>query len=85
MPGMPPRSSLTASVIFTGMAVTYWEREVAGKDLREELGTGYTEALWTAYPKVPRPATGAPQNPIQRACLEWRDPTSTYRSRALRL
>lgn len=26
---------------------------VAGKDLRAELGTGYAEALWAAYPKVP--------------------------------
>jgi hypothetical protein len=29
---------------------------IAGKDLREELGTGYAEALWTAYPKVPKSA-----------------------------
>jgi len=26
---------------------------VAGKDLRAELGDGYAEALWAAYPKVP--------------------------------
>ena len=26
---------------------------VAGKDLRAELGTGYAEALWAAYPEVP--------------------------------
>ena len=26
---------------------------VAGKDMRAELGDGYTEALWKAYPKVP--------------------------------
>ena len=26
---------------------------VAGKDLRAELGGGYAEALWAAYPKVP--------------------------------
>jgi len=26
---------------------------VAGKDLRAELGSGYAEALWAAYPKVP--------------------------------
>jgi len=26
---------------------------VAGKDLRVELGSGYAEALWAAYPKVP--------------------------------
>ena len=26
---------------------------VAGKDMRTELGSGYTEALWAAYPKVP--------------------------------
>ena len=26
---------------------------VAGKGLRAELGTGYAEALWSAYPKVP--------------------------------
>jgi hypothetical protein len=29
---------------------------VAGKDLRTELGGGYAEALWAAYPKVPRSA-----------------------------
>src|SRR5208282_1645501 len=29
---------------------------VAGKDLREELGTGYAEALWHTYPKVPKSA-----------------------------
>ena len=29
---------------------------IAGKDLRQELGEGYTEALWAAYPKVPRSA-----------------------------
>jgi hypothetical protein len=29
---------------------------IAGKDLREELGTGYAEALWAAYPKVPKSA-----------------------------
>jgi hypothetical protein len=29
---------------------------IAGKDLREELGSGYAEALWNAYPKVPRSA-----------------------------
>jgi hypothetical protein len=29
---------------------------VAGKDLREELGSGYAEALWQAYPKVPKSA-----------------------------
>ena len=29
---------------------------IAGKDLREELRSGYTEALWAAYPKVPRSA-----------------------------
>ena len=29
---------------------------IAGKDLREELGEGYAEALWAAYPKVPRSA-----------------------------
>lgn len=29
---------------------------IAGKDLRAELGDGYTEALWAAYPKVPRSA-----------------------------
>ncbi len=26
---------------------------VAGKDMRAELGAGYAEALWAAYPKVP--------------------------------
>ncbi len=26
---------------------------VAGKDLRAELGSGYAEALWAAYPEVP--------------------------------
>jgi hypothetical protein len=26
---------------------------IAGKDLRTELGDGYTEELWAAYPKVP--------------------------------
>lgn len=26
---------------------------VAGKDMRDELGGGYAEALWAAYPKVP--------------------------------
>ena len=26
---------------------------VAGKDMRAELGSGYAEALWSAYPKVP--------------------------------
>jgi len=26
---------------------------VAGKDMRGELGSGYAEALWAAYPKVP--------------------------------
>ncbi len=29
---------------------------VAGKDLRTELGDGYAEALWAAYPKVPASA-----------------------------
>jgi hypothetical protein len=29
---------------------------IAGKDLRAELGEGYAEALWAAYPKVPRSA-----------------------------
>ena len=29
---------------------------VAGKDLRAELGDGYAEALWAAYPKVPASA-----------------------------
>ena len=29
---------------------------VAGKDLRAELGSGYAEALWAAYPKMPRSA-----------------------------
>ncbi len=29
---------------------------IAGKDLRAELGTGYAEALWAAYPKVPASA-----------------------------
>jgi hypothetical protein len=29
---------------------------IAGKDLREELGAGYAEALWAAYPKVPKSA-----------------------------
>ena len=29
---------------------------IAGKDLREELGEGYAEALWAAYPTVPRSA-----------------------------
>ena len=29
---------------------------IAGKDLRAELGDGYAEALWTAYPKVPKSA-----------------------------
>lgn len=29
---------------------------IAGKDLRAELGSGYVEALWTTYPKVPRSA-----------------------------
>ena len=29
---------------------------IAGKDLREELGSGYAEALWSAYPKVPKSA-----------------------------
>ena len=29
---------------------------VAGKDMRQELGNGYAEALWAAYPKVPRSA-----------------------------
>jgi hypothetical protein len=26
---------------------------IAGKDLRQELGDGYAEALWTAYPHIP--------------------------------
>lgn len=26
---------------------------VAGKDMRDELGSGYAKALWAAYPKVP--------------------------------
>ena len=29
---------------------------IAGKDLRAELGDGYAEALWKAYPKVPKSA-----------------------------
>lgn len=29
---------------------------IAGKDLRAELGSGYAEALWAAYPKVPKSA-----------------------------
>ena len=29
---------------------------VAGKDLRAELGSGYAEALWRVYPKVPASA-----------------------------
>ncbi len=29
---------------------------IAGKDLRAELGDGYAEALWAAYPKVPKSA-----------------------------
>jgi hypothetical protein len=29
---------------------------IGAKYLREELGTGYTEALWHAYPKVPKSA-----------------------------
>jgi hypothetical protein len=29
---------------------------IAGKDLRAELGEGYAEALWKAYPKVPKSA-----------------------------
>jgi len=29
---------------------------IAGKDLRVELGDGYAEALWKAYPKVPKSA-----------------------------
>lgn len=29
---------------------------IAGQDLRSELGDGYTLALWTTYPKVPRSA-----------------------------
>ena len=29
---------------------------IAGKDLRAELGGGYAEALWAAYPKVPASA-----------------------------
>ena len=29
---------------------------VAGKDVQAELGIGYAEALWGAYPKVPRSA-----------------------------
>ena len=29
---------------------------IAGKDLRAELGDGYAEALWQAYPKVPASA-----------------------------
>jgi hypothetical protein len=29
---------------------------VAGKDMREELGDGYAEELWRAYPKVPASA-----------------------------
>ncbi len=29
---------------------------IAGKDLRTELGEGYTKALWGAYPDVPRSA-----------------------------
>lgn len=29
---------------------------IGGKDLRAELGSGYAEALWAAYPKVPRSA-----------------------------
>ena len=29
---------------------------IAGTDMRDELGDGYTEALWSAYPKVPRSA-----------------------------
>jgi len=29
---------------------------IAGKDLRTELGNGYAEALWAAYPKVPASA-----------------------------
>ena len=29
---------------------------IAGKDLRAELGPGYAEALWAAYPKVPKSA-----------------------------
>jgi len=29
---------------------------IAGKDLRAELGSGYAEALWAAYPRVPRSA-----------------------------
>ena len=29
---------------------------VAGKDMRAELGSGYAEALWAAYPKVPESA-----------------------------
>lgn len=29
---------------------------IAGKDLRQELGSGYAEELWRAYPKVPKSA-----------------------------
>jgi hypothetical protein len=29
---------------------------IAGKDLRDELGSGYAEALWRIYPEVPRSA-----------------------------
>jgi hypothetical protein len=29
---------------------------IAGKDLRADLGEGYAEALWKAYPKVPKSA-----------------------------
>ena len=29
---------------------------IAGQDFREELGSGYAEALWTVYPRVPRSA-----------------------------
>lgn len=29
---------------------------IAGKDMRAELGTGYAQALWAAYPKVPKSA-----------------------------
>ena len=45
--------------------VTEWPRAdfivgnppfIAGKDLRAELGEGYAEALWAAYPKVPKSA-----------------------------
>jgi hypothetical protein len=56
---------------------------IAGKDLREELGSGYAEALWTAYPKVPKSAVLALHFWRRAAqCLRPAQPQASNRSRA---